>query len=164
MTTKPSLTTLGSTLIGAGMVTLLLCQRHCGFMLFLVLLFLLPWLLVSLWRGLRHPEQRAQRASQAAIWLCSVSLIVGVHLHMAIQTRDHAQRLVEKVSAYQQRHGRYPANAQALGYSDAQIRELLGLGDYFLTEGKPSLFYASTYMPFETEMYDFSLQQWRHRG
>ena len=164
MATRPSLTTLGSTLIGAGIVTLLLCQRHCGFMLFLVLLFLLPWLLASLWIGFRHPEQRALRASKAAIWLCCVSLIVGVHLYLAIQTRNQAQLLVERVIAYQQTHGRYPDSSQALGYSDEQLRELLGLGGYFLTEGKPTVFYASTYMPFEKEIYDFTLRQWQHQG
>ena len=125
---------------------------------------LLPWLLASLWIGFRHPEQRALRASKAAIWLCCVSLIVGVHLYLAIQTRDQAQLLVEKVIAYQQTHGRYPDSAQALGYSDKQLRELLGLGGYFLTEGKPTVFYATTYLPFETESYDFSRQQWQHQG
>lgn len=154
---------LRSTLIGAGVVTLLLCQPFCGFMLFIMLCFLLPWLLASLWIGVRHPEQRARRASQAAIWLCSVSLISGVHLYRATSTRHHAQLLVEKVIAYRQSHGSYPATAQAIGYSDARIRELFFTGGYFLTEGKPYLFYTSTYMPFAVESYDFTLQQWQHQ-
>jgi len=87
MAIRTWLSTLRSTLIGAGIVTLLLCQPFCGFMLFLVLLFLLPWLVASLWIGFRHPEQRARRASQAAIWLCCVSLIVGVHVYRATSTR-----------------------------------------------------------------------------
>ena len=164
MAIRTWLSTLRSTLIGAGIVTLLLCQPFCGFMLFLVLLFLLPWLVASLWIGFRHPEQRARRASQAAIWLCSVSLIVGMHVYRATSARDQAQLLVEKVIAYRQSHGRYPATAQALGYSDKQLRELFVMGGYFLTDGKPYLFYASTYMPFESESYDFALRQWQHQG
>ncbi len=81
-----------------------------------------------------------------------------------VSTRHYAQLLVEKVIAYRQSHGRYPATAQALGYSDAQIRELFVMGGYFLTDGKPYLFYASTYMPFESESYDFALRQWQHQG
>ncbi len=155
---------LRSTFMAAGVVTLLLSQRHCGFMLFLVLLFLLPWLLASLWICIRDPQQRSLRASQAAIWLLSISLIVCVHVYIATQTHSNAQRLVERVIAYQQRYGHYPANVQAIGYSDAQIHDMLGMGDYQLTEGQPYLFYATTYLPFETESYDFSLHQWQHRG
>ena len=36
--------------------------------------------------------------------------------------------------------------------------------EYFLTEGKPTVFYATTYLPFETESYDFTLRQWQHQG
>ena len=153
-----------TTLLIAVVVTPPLCMRYNGFMLLPLICFLLVYLVASPWSDFRHPEKRVLRAGQAAIWLCCVSLIVGVHVYRATSARDHAQLLVEKVIAYRQSHGRYPATAQALGYSDKQLRELFVMGGYFLTDGKPYLFYASTYMPFESESYDFALRQWQHQG
>jgi hypothetical protein len=153
-----------TTLLAVVVVTPLLCMRYNGYMLLPLICFLLVYLVASPWSDFRHPEKRVLRAGQAIIWLCSVSLIVGVQAYRASQTHQQAELLLAQIIAYRQSHGSYPATAQAIGYSDARIHDLLGMGGYFLTEGKPTLFYASTYMPYEYVTYNFSLQQWQHRA
>ena len=43
-----------------------------------------------------------------------------------------------------------------------QLKSMVGLGGYHAESGKPFFFYASTYVPFETERYDFETHTWKH--
>ena len=38
------------------------------------------------------------------------------------------------------------------------------MGGYFFDHGEPSFFYASTYVPFEIDDYDFVKREWVHIG
>ena len=55
-----------------------------------------------------------------------------------------------------------PAKLEDVGISKSTFEEHLGLGGYVCKDQQPFLFYASTYVPFETENYDFTKHEWRH--
>ena len=157
---------LRNTLIVAGIVTLLLCQRHLGYMVFFEILILIPWLLGSLWKIIKNPQIRSLQATKISIWLLSVVIIIGSHYSLASRTRAHAQEIVDAITAYHTAHGRYPEpkDLQSIGYTEDKIRSMVGgLGGYFIEGGQPSFFYASTYIIFETDNYDFSKREWVHR-
>jgi len=58
--------------------------------------------------------------------------------------------------------GADPENIEAVGYSKNQLKALVGLGGYHCEHDEPRFFYASTYVPFETEHYDFETRTWQH--
>lgn len=152
------------TLIVSLLVTLLLAQRHCGFMLIFVLLLLLPWLLYASYRCLRFPAERTLRAQQAMIWCIAVAAISASHLLMYQSARSYAQAVVGKVEAYMASHGHCPAGLADIGVSAATFKQQLGIGGYVCDNQKAHLFYARTYVPFDSEHYDFSQHAWLHSG
>ncbi len=154
--------TLLKTLIIGLLVTLLLAQRHCGFMLVFVLLLLCPWLLYAGYRCLRCPGERKLRAQQAMIWCIAVATIAVSHLLMYQSARSYAQAVVGKVEAYMANHGHCPAGLADIGVSAATFKQQLGLAGYACANQKAHLFYARTYAPFDSESYDFSRHAWLH--
>jgi hypothetical protein len=162
MTAWPQIKTLRSTLIAAGVVALFLCQRHLGFMVLLEGLILAPWIVFSIWVSIKNPQQRSLRAAKVGIWLLSVGIVIGVHFFVATQTRERAQKLVDAVMSYHASHGAYPVDTQSIGYTKEEVRSMIGMGGYRFEHSQPSFFYASTYVPFETEDYDFSKRKWKH--
>lgn len=100
--------------------------------------------------------------AKIGIWLLSVVIIIGIQYVIAIQTQKDAQKIVNAILAYYESHSAYPENIQSIGYTKEDLRSIFGAGGYFFKEGKPYFFYASTYIPFETEHYDFIHRQWIH--
>ena len=163
MTPSLQIKTLRPTLIAASVTTFLLCQRHLGFAVLFEAILLTPWAIASLWVGIRNPQQRSIQAAKVGIWLLSIGIVIGVHYFVATQTRADAQKVVEAVLSYHASHGTYPEDIEAVGYTKGDLRSMIGMGGYFIEEGRPSFFYASTFVPFETDHYDFSKQMWVHR-
>ena len=153
---------LATTFITAFIVTLLLSQRHMGFAVAFEVMILLPWLAWSAWIMATQRARRRVQAAKSLIWVASVALIVGIHAWRAHQTREDAQRVVDAVLAYRAAHGAYPQSTEAIGYTKDQLKSMIGFGGYFVESGKPFFFYASTYVPFETEHYDFETNTWTH--
>ena len=150
------------TLIASLIVVLLLAQRHSGFMLSLVLLFLVPWLAYSGYRCIRFPTERNLRIKKAIVWFVAVLVIFSVHLVMYWSAKSYALSISEKIEAYISSHGQCPTELEDVGISKRAFKEHLGLGSYACKDQRPFFFYASTYVPFETEYYDFTNHEWRH--
>lgn len=162
MTARPQIKALHPTLIAAGVVTLFLCQRHLGFVVLFEVFILTLWIIASIWVSIRNPQQRSLQAAKVGIWLLSVGIVIGVHLLVATQTRAKAQKLVDAVMSHSASHGTYPEDLQSIGYTKDEVRSMIGMGGYHFENGQPFFFYASTYVPFETDHYDFSKHEWVH--
>ncbi len=150
------------TLIVSLLVALLLTQRHSGFMLAFVLLFLIPWFAYSGYRCIRFPIERKLRIQKAIVWCVAVVVIASVHLVMSRSAKSYALGVSEKIEAYISSHSQCPAELEDVGISKSTFEEHLGWGGYVCKDQQPFLFYASTYVPFETENYDFTKHEWRH--
>ena len=153
---------LMSTILFGLIVTLLLAQRHCGFILIFVLVVLIPWFAYSGYRCIRFPIERKLRIQKAVVWCVAVAVIVSSHLVMYQSAKSYAQSVVEKVEAYISNHGSCPAKLEEVGISKNTFKEHLELGSYVCENKKAFLFYASTYVPFDTEAYDFAQHEWSH--
>lgn len=162
MAVWPRIKMLGATIVAAGVVTLVLCQRHLGFAVLLEILVLLPWIVVSIWTAAGNSQQRPLLAAKVGIWLLSVGVVIGVHAVLASLTRAKAQKVVDAITSYYTAHGSYPVDIQAVGYTEGEVRSMVGMGGYHFEFGRPSFFYASTYVPFATNDYDFSGREWTH--
>ena len=94
------------TLVVSLIVVLLLTQKHSGFMLAFVLLFLVPWFAYSGYRCLRFPIERKLRIQKTIVWFVAVVVIVSVHLVMyrsaksyALGAYSHAWRSLNNIHA-----------------------------------------------------------------
>jgi hypothetical protein len=164
MIALPPIKALRGTIIAAGIATLVLSQRHLGFMVALAAFILLPWIIASIWISIANPQKRSLQAAKVAIWLLSMGVVIGVHYFIASQTRVSAQEVVDAVANYYTSHGTYPEDLQSIGYTKDKIRSMVGMGGYvFERDRQPYFFYASTYVPFEVDRYDFSKHEWTHR-
>lgn len=150
------------TLVVSLIVVLLLTQRHSGFMLAFVLLFLVPWFAYSGYRCLRFPIERKLRIQKTIVWFVAVVVIVSVHLVMYRSAKSYALGVSEKIETYISSHGQCPTKLEDVSISNSTFKEHFGLGGYACKDQRPFLFYASTYVPFETENYDFTKHEWRH--
>jgi uncharacterized membrane protein YhdT len=110
----------------------------------------------------RHPERRLVQTAKIALWVSSITAIVAVHWYVAAQTRSNAQAIVDAVLEYSKSHGSFPADLQFIGYRDEDVQSKLGMGGYSFNDGHPVLLYASTYIPFEADYYDFGKNKWLH--
>jgi hypothetical protein len=153
-----------STLALAGVVMLLVSQRHMAFMLFFVFLPLFPWLIYSGFVIARNPTRRAMQTQKVAIWLTAVLLVVGVHIYWHVATRHQAQDLANAIQKYVLQNGVCPPSLEAIGITKVQLKAKLGYASYVCEAGHPRLFYGSTFAPFETDHYDFEKDVWRHVG
>jgi hypothetical protein len=141
---------------------LMLSQRHLGFALYVVFIWMAPWLLGTAYHCFRYPVERRPRLINAGIWCLCVTIVLTSHLIMYRNAQAYGQQVVTQIEAYRTQHGNYPASLEEAGINKAVFRKHLGLGAYMYEDGHPSLFYASTYVPFDTESYDFTRHIWVH--
>ena len=160
----PTVRSLWKPLIGAGVVTFFLAQPFIGFMLVPMMFILIPWTLHSLWVIATKPPQRRRQQTLLGIWWISVALIIGIHYVRATVTRSNAQQVVDAVIAYHKAHGTYPDSSDAIGYPKDKLHDMIGVGGYSMSDGKPAFYYATPYLIYETDHYDFVKNEWRHVG
>lgn len=156
----PGYRAIRTTLAPAALVTLLLCQRHMGFIVFFEILFLTPWLLLSLWKMYRDPKARSQRITEVAIWLLSVATIFGVHHVHASNAKAKAQKIIDSVEEYKTLHGRYPDETEKVEFNNAMRNAGLWLGYYTHSPNGPVLMYADTFIVHDYIQYDFLKKSW----
>ena len=123
---------------------------------------LVPWLAFSAWVIATKPQRRLLQTAKVILWLSSVLVIVAVHWYVASVTRANAQHIADAILEYSRTHGEYPPNLQAIAVTQAKLKAEVGLGGYVLRDGKPLFFYATPYIPFETDHYDFERRSWVH--
>ena len=155
------MTKLMPALVAAGAFALLTMQTHAGFAAVLAAPFLAVWFFYSLVIICRAPERRRLQAARVLVWLVAVSAVAGVHWHKVRASRLDAEQAATAILAYKARHGAYPASLGEVGMDAAMLKKRWLLF-YGMHEGNPTLFYAATFVPFETFHYDFEQSQWRH--
>lgn len=87
---------------------------------------------------------------------------MSVHAYMFHATQKYATKVSVAMESYIVTHGTCPLELEEVGIQKADFRAALGSSGYFCEAGKATLFYASTFVPFETENYDFNDHRWVH--
>lgn len=146
----------------AAFLAFYLSQRHAGSMLIFVFLWMAPWLLYTLFRCQRHPAERQARLINVGMWCVCIAIVLTSHIIMHHNAQTYANQVATQIEAYHAQHGSYPSQPEDICISNAAFRDHLGYGGYFYKDGQPNLFYASTYVPFELESYDFTRHTWQH--
>ena len=151
-----------SSLLAAAFMVLILGQEHLGFMLYVVVLPLLIWIPYSAYVMVRKPDIRAQQFVRVFIWIVAIALVTGIHYIRHKTTRHSAEEIVSAIDSFSATHGHCPANLDEIGISSEQLREKLGMSGYSCDKGNPHLFYAATYIVFDTYHYDFKTGSWKY--
>lgn len=150
------------TLLAAAIMALILGQSHAGFMLLFVAMALLAWIPYSAYVMFRKPDIRALQLARISIWLFAVVLVAGIHYLRHETTRRNANEIVASIKLFSAAHGRCPATLDEVGISPQQLKEKLGKSGYECRDGKPFIFYAATYIVFDTYSYNFAANQWEY--
>ena len=146
----------------AGLITFLLCQRHGGFLVVFQAAILILACALNLWPFIKNRAGRPLLLAKLGIWLLSMAVIVVSHAMLAAHTRAKAQGVVDAINGYYQANGAYPSDLGSIGYLPSAFKDEIGMGGYHLDGENPTLFYASTYIAFATEHYDFNNGVWLH--
>ncbi len=150
-----------SPLLGAALVAFVLCQRHAGILLGLVLPILIIWLPYSIGVSVLNPQRRPLQLPQMAIWIVAVVTIVSVHYVRHVVTRHNADEIVTTINNYTAQHGHCPATTDDIGITRQELTAKLGFwSDYGCREGKQTFFYGVTYVPYDTYSYNFAKATW----
>lgn len=143
-------------------ITLLCSQPHSGFMFLLLAPPTLLYQGIRLLHDRRSPPQRTLRLTSIAIVTISALIVASAHIRLHTQSRIQANQIVEAVERFHATNRRYPANFSELesGLPEEHRRRLRLW--YAAESGQPVLFYAATFVPFETWHYDFATRTWHY--
>ena len=153
--------THSASLVGAGLLALVLSQRHAGIFLNAFVIVWVFWLPYSAYVLLRKPAARRRQLWRLAIWFGAAGWIALVHTYHHHAARHYADEVIAKIEAHRASAQRYPASLDEVGISDEAFHERLSFPHYSVGTGSPSLFYGSTYEPFSTYSYDFQRHTWQ---
>jgi hypothetical protein len=137
-------------------------QKYLGVGLYLVVVLLLMWIPLWVYRAIRQRELRSFFFARMAIWVAAVALVAGIHYIRHITTRHQADEIAAAVTRYSQAHGHCPASLTELGMTREQLREKLGTAGYDCRDGKPFLAYAAPFVGFAAYHYDFANGAWKY--
>jgi type VI protein secretion system component VasK len=150
------------TVLKASALTWVVSGRHFGFTLFVIIPIFLFWLATSTFQSRDNPSVRKELIWRAMIWLGSIVVIFVVHVHMHRFARAKAQTVADAISDYIKIQSKCPASLETVGQDTKKLSKELRL--YFsCREGKPFLMYSSTYVPFESEHFNFEQAIWEHK-
>ncbi|MFZ6653985.1 hypothetical protein [Undibacterium sp. TJN19] len=155
---------LKSDFIAAAIIVFLLAQRHAGFMLVFVMLLSLPFLIFNLFVMMKNPGRRRFLRNKILLWIVAFGCIITWHSYLYVSSRKTANEVISLVQQYIAKNGHCPADIAVLGLSEDWLKNRLGLSHYYCKDGEPHFYYATTYLVFETEQYDFKNNVWWHRG
>lgn len=151
------------TAIAAGVVLLFAAPIHAGFMIFFVLPVLAIWAMYQIVRARTQRERLKPLGIKLAIWVAVIAIVLTNHWYLAYASRRDADLVVAKVLEYRTQKGVYPKDMVEAGISDPQFGHEWML-HYEAENGQPELFYAATFIVFDTYGYDFQTMQWRYRS
>lgn len=144
----------------AAIVLVFTLQKGNGFLLILILPFFLMYLLYNAVCMARRPGERRNRGFRLAVWSVVLVLAGIIQTYWCIGTRSDADLALQKVLAYKERAGTYPASLRDVGLDDRELQGKWHL-TYSVKEGKPSLTYPAPVMPLTMHEYDFETRAWR---
>lgn len=135
-------------------------QKGNGFLLALFMPFLLIYLIFNAVRMLRRPSELKDRGIRMAIWSVALVLASIVQVYWSIGSRSDADLASQKVLAYKERTGSYPASLRDVGLDDSELQKKWRLR-YSVNEREPRLTYPASVMPLTMNEYDFKVRAWR---
>lgn len=81
------------------------------------------------------------------------------HIYLYKTTESKALKISTAINEYHRSNGKYPSNLSDIATLEQDIQEIGVYYDY--SKEVPFLMYKSTFMPFETFMYDFKNKTWQ---
>jgi len=138
-------------------------QRGYGPMLGFLLIFYLVSVLYNALRMILRPEERARRGFRLAIWFVALALVCAVQGHWSNASRSNAETALDKILAYKERTGAYPASLRDVGLDGTYLEDQWRLR-YWVQNGKARLAYPMPLMPLSTYEYDFEARKWRENS
>ena len=157
---------LYSTIAAAALMALILGQRHAGFMLYLAIIPLAIWIPYSVVVMVRKPERRLLQLALVSCWVLAVLLVAGIHYFRHEATRRNADDIVAAIKEFKTKRGSYPLTLDEVGIGRTALKDKLGSFSGYNRDvvGTPALFYAATWIVFDTYEYDFRTDSWVYRG
>ena len=149
-------------MLGFALLAVFCSQRHAGFMMVLTALPVLLYCLTRLGIGWRSTDQRRHYLFAIAVVLAASAVVGAAHGYHHFSARAEADQLLRRVLDFRAQQGRFPGNAAELGEPAPPVRSKNML-HYSFQDGEPALFYAATFIVFDTWLYDFSTQAWVYR-
>ncbi len=128
----------------------------------LLIPFFVIWIPYSLFLMVWKPARRNTQIAKIILWGVSVSVVVAVHTHRAQEIRARADKALALILKYKADTGVFPASLEDAGWSDAPGRSGLAKIFYGNKDGSPMLFYAATFIVFDTYSFDFDAGTWRY--
>jgi hypothetical protein len=150
------------TVLAAGVVLLFTVSIHAGFLIYFVVPVLVIWIMYNLIRARKEKERLKPLGIKLLAWLAVITIVLANHWYLAYASRKDADLVVAKVLEYRIQHGVYPKDMMEAGINDPRFGHEWML-HYEAENGQPELFYAATFVPFDTYGYDFQTLQWRYR-
>ncbi|RJP82277.1 MAG: hypothetical protein C4522_03565 [Desulfobacteraceae bacterium] len=148
------------TLVPVAILLAFALQKGNGFLIVLLLPFFLMYLVYHAVCMIRRSGERKSRGIRMIIWSVVLVLAGIVQTYWSVCTRSEADRALQKVLAFKERAGIYPASLREAGLDDTEWQEKWKLR-YSVKDGKPILVYPSSVMPLTMHEYDFETLAWR---
>lgn len=136
----------------------------CGFMSLFMLPFIALWLLYAAYSLWRHPTRRHLRGYEGALWLAGIAIVTATHLYWRYSAERYANEVSQAVEQYITQNGSCPPKLDIIHHSLAEWQSHLGHAAFYHCEyGQPSLYYGSTFVGFDREIYDFKTHSWWYK-
>ncbi len=143
------------------LIALFTFPKYSGFMLGLVLIFLVPVLLVRIFRICTRSEHRKQRIIQVILWVVTCLSVVIHHIYLYQTTKNFANRFSHAVIAYHNKHGVYPKSADELNFDKQTVRKY-SIHYLYKDNEQPFLVYHATWIVFDSYHFDFKTKEWEY--
>jgi len=156
----PSIRANSVLIVALACVTFLGVQRHSGLIIVLLAPPILLYQLVQLFHHRKSVPLRRAHLLAVAIVATASLIVLAVHSHLHNASRAQANQVAQSIEHFQAASGHYPASLSEVGLDSAVLRRDLMLS-YSSSYGEnPILFYAATFVPFDTWQYNFSAHEW----
>ncbi|MDD3484180.1 hypothetical protein [Azovibrio restrictus] len=153
-----------NSVLAALALTVIGVQRHAGPVLFLFIMVWPFWLPYSAYIICFKLQQRKLQVLRVVLWVGTAVLIAGVHYIRLNLDRAAADKIAARIISYSVAHGGYPASLAEAGLSLDALRSISPKSLYALDgQGKPILFYESSFIAFDTISYDFETRSWAYQ-
>lgn len=156
----PSIRANSVLIVALACLTFLGVQRHGGLFIGQVAPPILLYQLVQIFRHWKSVPQRHAHLVAIAIVATASLIVLGVHFHLHNASRAQANQVAQSIEHFQAARGHYPASLSEVGLDSAVFRRDLMLSYSSLQGDDPVLFYAATFVPFDTWQYDFLAREW----
>jgi len=148
-----------NTVIFCVITLIITMQKHAGFILGMLLIFLIPVLLQNFYFIYSKKSERKYRSIQAFLWIATCLVVIGHHVYLHKTTRTFAAEVSSAVVMHQQQHAFYPNTLEQLGFDRTELRKRSLMYSYE-KNAKPILIYRATWIPFEAYHFDFDTYMW----